>query len=146
MKILLFLSLPLLFLVVSCTSTPTSRIEKNPALYNDLSSKHKKLVSEGKITKGMSKPAVFLAMGHPDRKIDGNKDGKNFSRWAYSVMTPIYSNGFRPYYGYGYGRYGHRSRYGIGYHPSIHYVPSRGASVEFINEKVTNWSVASHNF
>lgn len=146
MKILLFLSLPLFTLLASCSSTPTSRIEQNPTLYKDLSPKHQKLVSEGKIAKGMSKPAVFLAMGHPNRKIDVHKDGKDLERWDYSVMTPIYTGGFSPYYGYGFGRYGRGSRYGIGYTPSIHYVPRHGASVNFTAGKVAGWSSVRRNF
>jgi len=147
MKLFFLLSLPLLTLLASCSSTPTSRIEKHPDLYRDLSPSHQKLVSEGRIAKGMTKPGVFLALGNPDRKIDGNKDGKSYQRWDYSVLTPVYRGGFSSYYGYGRGFYGRGgSRYGIGYSPSIHYVPRRGSSVNFSNEKVTGWSVVRHNY
>ncbi len=150
MKTLLLLSIPLCVLLSSCSSTPTQRIEKNPAIYADLSPSHQKLVSEGKITKGMTKPAVFLAMGRPDQKIAGNTDGKDFERWDYNVLTPTYHTGFSSYYGHGFGhrggfrRRGFRggSRYGIGFHPSLSYVPRRGASVGFTTGKVSSWSVA----
>ncbi|MBK1831822.1 hypothetical protein JIN77_13890 [Verrucomicrobiaceae bacterium R5-34] len=146
MKIILFLSLPLLALLASCSSTPTSRIEDNPAIYKSLSPKHQELVSKGQIARGMNKPAVFLAMGHPDGKVTGNKDGKDYERWDYTQMVPVYSSGFSPYYGYGFGRHGYGPRYGIGYIPSVHYVPRRGSSVDFSNGKVTGWNYVSRNF
>jgi len=146
MKLILFLSIPLLTLLASCSSTPTSRIEQNPAIYKNLSSKHQGLVSKGQIARGMTKPAVFLAMGHPDGKIDGNKNGKTYERWNYTQMVPVYSGGFSPYYGYGYGHRGYGSRYGIGFIPSVHYVPRRGSSVDFSNGKVTGWNSVRRNF
>ena len=152
MRKLLFLSLPLLALLASCSSTPTSRIAKNPALYEKLSAKDQKLVSEGRIDKGMTKPAVFLALGHPSSKVEGDKNGKKFEHWNYTVLTPVYTGGFRSHIGYGrfgrggFGRRGfHGSNFGFGYHPSVSYVPRQGASVAFSDDRVSGWSVISRN-
>lgn len=147
MKSFLFFILPLAALLTSCSTTPASRIQKNPELYGKLSAKHQELVREGRIAEGMSKPAVFLAVGNPDNKTVGEKNGKSFERWNYDVMVPVYSHGFSPYYGYGWGRYGRGGGYyGYGMHPSVHYVPRHGSSVEFKSGKVSGWSSVKRNY
>ena len=144
MKVFIYLLLPLTALLSSCSSTPETRIQRNPELFHNLSSQHQDLVRQGQITRGMSKPAVFFAMGNPDSKTSGVQHGKNFERWHYNVLVPVYTHGFSPYYGYGYGRYGCYGRYyGMGYYPSVYYVPRHGASVEFIQGKVTGWTSVS---
>lgn len=135
------LLLPLSVLLAGCGSTPEKRIERNPQLFQKLNSNEQKLVRVGKISRGMSKPAVFLAMGNPDHKTSGIQHGENFERWHYNTMVPVYSYDVAPYYRYGYGRYGCRSHYGgIGFQPTVHYVPRHGASVEFIKDVVTGWN------
>ena len=64
MKFLLHISAALLAVLAfsSCaTQTPRSRIANNPAQFNRLPEKHKHLVEQGQITKGMSPDAVLLA-------------------------------------------------------------------------------------
>lgn len=160
MKKTAFLSISLLTLFfVSCSNNPTSRIKHNPAIYSELSPSHQALVSEGKIEQGMSKPAVFLAMGRADSEQLSMQDGKSIERWNYNTLHPVYSYGGYGGYsnygygGYGYGGYGHgrsygrrggyRSRgggrYSYGYTPSVAYIPAVGSSVYFGNEKVTGW-------
>ena len=148
MKILLFLILPLTAFLASCSTTPTTRIQGNPEIFAKLSTKHQELVRQGKIDRGMTKPAVFLAMGHPNNKTVGEQHGKSFERWNYNVLVPVYSHGFSPYYGYGYGRYGRRGGgyYGLAVQPSVHYVPRHGASVEFKSDKVSGWSSVKRNY
>lgn len=147
LKLLLLLVIPLSAFLASCSTTPATRIQQNPALYSKLSPKHQELVRQGKIDRGMTKPAVFLAMGNPDSKIAGKQHGKSFERWNYNVMVPVYYHGFHPYYGYGYrgcGRY--RGHYGLYYHPSVHYEPRHGASVTFKHGRVSGWSSVQRNF
>jgi hypothetical protein len=147
MKILLLITFPLIALLTSCSSTPATRIQQNPALYGQLSTKHQNLVSQGKVERGMTQPAVFLAMGRPDHKIVGEQHGKSFERWNYNRMVPVYSHGFSPYFGYGYGRHGYRGgHYGLAIQPSVHYIPRHGASVQFNKGKVTGWNSVRRNF
>ncbi|MDG1357758.1 MAG: hypothetical protein P8P36_06155 [Akkermansiaceae bacterium] len=135
------LLVPVSVLLASCGSTPEKRIERNPQLFQKLSSNEQKLVRAGKISQGMSKPAVFLAMGNPDHKTSGIQHGENFERWHYNTMVPVYSYGVSPYYRYNYGRYGCRRNYGgIGFQPKVHYVPRHGASVEFVKDEVAGWN------
>jgi len=116
-------------------------------IFNSLDSEHKDLVRQGKIVRGMSKPAVFLAMGHPDSKTSGVQHGKSFDRWHYNILIPVYSHYYAPYYRYGYGPYGCRGGYyGLGYQTSVHYVPLQGSTVEFNKGKVTDWSVVNGRF
>ncbi|NIP95295.1 MAG: hypothetical protein GWO24_18355, partial [Akkermansiaceae bacterium] len=65
---------------------PQTRIDRNFGLYESLPAKHQKLVSEGRIAKGMSKPAVFLALGNPSRKVEGYQDDAGYERWDYTRL------------------------------------------------------------
>ena len=135
MKRLFLLTLPLIALLTSCSTTPQSRIQKNPEMFLGLNTKQQTQVREGKIDQGMSPSAVYLAMGHPNSKITGNREGRSYVRWDYSILTPVYTSGFGGYYG---GYHG-RGRYGGGYYPTVTYVPTRGSSVYFKKGKVVGW-------
>jgi hypothetical protein len=147
MKNLPALSLALVsLLLASCASPIVRRIENNPEIYAKLSDRHKALVQAGKVEEGMTKQAVFLSWGQPNRAAKGSKQGKTYERWSYTgydaVPTP--SIGFG--YGYG-GYYGGRGRHSYAdsmfyYEPSYQYVPYESARVEFLNSKVSEWSVA----
>ena len=144
MRLFICLLLPLSVALASCSNTPEKRIEHNPELFQKLTANEQKLVRTGRIARGMSKPAVFLAMGNPDQKTSGIQHGKSFERWHYNTMVPIYSYDLAPYYGYGYGRYGRRAHYhDLSFQPTVHYVPRHGASVEFVKDEVTGWSKES---
>ena len=147
MKMLFLFAIGLLpILLSSCSSTPASRIQDHPEIYGKLSDKHKSLVSQGRIDRGMTKPAVYLALGHPNTKYAGEKYGKSEERWDYNVYVPVYSHGFSPYYGIGHGCYGRRGYYGAYMHPTVHYVPRRGSSVFFKSGKVIGWNQVKRNF
>lgn len=143
---LLFLAPLVALLFASCSvNTPATRIEKNPAIYNDLTTNHQALVRAGKIENGMTPTAVFLAWGKADSKSEGELKGERFERWNYLGLAPVYNEGFYGGFGYGYrDLYGRRGR-GRYYDPyfghSMHvdYVPYRAAWVDFQNGRVKAW-------
>ena len=145
MKLITSISSALALLLVSCTSPIQRRIEKNPQIYSGLNEHQKALVQQGTIEEGMSKEAVFLSWGRPDRVASGTKQGKAYERWSYTGYdsVPTMSVGF----GMGYG--GYRGRHGYVYAdpiyyggPAFDYVPYEAARVEFLNKKVSAWSIA----
>lgn len=143
------------FSLVSCApSTPQARIQQHPQKFEALSTKHRSLVQQGLITRGMNPDAVYLAWGSPARSFKGSKKGKDTERWDYAGSRPVYGTSFYGGYGLGYGygpgvygpyspygRYGDPAfAYGIG--PEVAYVPYRLASVWFISGKVDSWERA----
>jgi hypothetical protein len=77
-------------LVVTGCSTPQTRISEHPDLYQSLSQRDQALVTQGQIRIGMSKTAVWLAWGSPDRKIVGNMGGGPTETWLYIYYTTYY--------------------------------------------------------
>lgn len=140
-QVLLLISSLFAFLFVSCApTTPLTRIEKNQAIYNDLSTKEQELVSRGQIAEGMSPGAVYLAWGHPERRLEGQKGTLRTMRWDYTSMQPIYTTDIFGHYGYGhYGRHGRRYSRAWGFAPSVEYIPARSATVWFENDEVHSW-------
>lgn len=124
----------------SCVAPVQQRIQRNPQLYATLSEAEKQSVARGEIREGMSKDAVFFLWGKPNRISSGQREGKTFERWSYTDYQPYYRQSF---YG-GFGFYG-----GCGYGrgpiidpvPMVDYVPTPGASVEFVNGRVSGFLV-----
>jgi hypothetical protein len=79
--------------LTSC-STPQTRISEHPDLYQSISHKEQALVNQGQIRIGMSRPAVWLAWGSPDRRIIGNMRGGTTETWVYTYYASY------PYYPY----------------------------------------------
>ncbi|MFT4176868.1 MAG: hypothetical protein QM627_09450 [Luteolibacter sp.] len=133
---LLFPLLASLVICVSCApSTPETRIQQNPEKFERLTTRHKELVRQGNISRGMSSEAVELAWGYPDRRSEGYRNGKFAQRWDYESSRPVYTTGFYGGFGYGWGRY--YPSFALG--PDIAYVPYTRASVWFIGNKVDAW-------
>ena len=125
-------------LLANCTvGTPQARIEGNYALYESLPEKHRELVSQGRIDKGMSKSAVYLALGDPSRKVRGFRDDAHFERWDYTRLQPRYYHSFHSFYGSGWGC--GRGYHGYGFAPTVEYVPYRSSSVIFKRDVVDSW-------
>jgi hypothetical protein len=131
-------------LFVSCApTTPDARIAARPDLYQKLPEKQQELVRQGRIDKGMSTDAVYLAWGRPSREYDGSENGVPTLRWDYSGSAPVYSTTYFGVWGRGYG-YGPYGRYGYPYRsygiaPEVTYVPYRRATVVFERGRVTSW-------
>ena len=115
---------------------PQARIADNPAAYASLSPEHQDLVSKGLITKGMPQTGVLLALGTPDRETSGYRDGTSYTRWDYTRLRPVYGGSF---FGSYYHGCGYHHGYGLGYAPTVHYVPEREASIWFRRGRVDAW-------
>ena len=81
-------------LILTSCSTPQTRISEHPDLYQSLSPRDQALVNQEQIRIGMSRTAVWLAWGSPDRKIVGNMGGGPTETWVYiyyssSVLSAI---------------------------------------------------------
>jgi len=83
-------------LILTSCSTPQTRISEHPDLYQSLPPRDQAPVSQGQIRTGMSRTAVWLAWGSPDRKIVGNMGAGRTETWLYIYYAtcPYY-----PYYG-----------------------------------------------
>ena len=120
---LLFTTLAAALSLASCVSTPASRIQKNPALFNSLPPSQKTLVEAGQIA-------------------EGNLNGKSATRWIYSSLQPVYtpppSFWAGPYWGGPYWGPGFYRPY-YPYYNDVTYVPVDTGYVLFINGKVKSW-------
>ena len=70
-------------LILTSCSTAQTRISEHPDLYQSLSHRDQALVGEGQVRIGMSRMAVWLAWGSPDRKIIGNMGAGRRETWVY---------------------------------------------------------------
>jgi hypothetical protein len=82
-------------LILTSCSTPQTRISEHPDLYQTLSHRDQALVGQGQIRVGISRRAVWLAWGSPDRKIVGNMGGGPTETWIYTYYA---SYPYYPYY------------------------------------------------
>lgn len=135
---LLLAGLAALTLAACQTANPATRIQANPVIFQSLSAEQQLMVQQGRICKGMTKDAVFLAWGKPAAApLTGEKNGKRFERWVYTRSRAVPMDTFGggwwgcdPWYRYGWGPYG-----GV----SVAYVPEEIGSVTFENDRVTEW-------
>ncbi len=130
-----------LFALAACApTTPATRIDRNPGIYESLPVAHQEAVREGRIVRGMSYDGVKLAWGAPSRRVEQVREEGPRVRWDYTGTQPVYSTRFYGGYGRGYyGPYGPYSHGAFGYGPEVVYVPYRRASVWFVNGKVDEW-------
>lgn len=69
-----------------CVSTPRTRINKNPVLFQNLSPEQRQLVSAGRISEGMKRDAVYLAWGRPSIIRVGQRSGVDTEFWQYTRL------------------------------------------------------------
>jgi hypothetical protein len=84
-----FLAVGIAFLMASCAAPSNKRIQENPAAFSQLSPEHKSLVQHGDVAKGMSRDAVKLAWGEPDRQTKEELQGVLCDKWIYTGYVPI---------------------------------------------------------
>ncbi len=126
------------------TANPQTRVQQNPALFNQLSAQDRDLVLKGTISEGMTKDAVFLAWGRPDAVSTGSDRGKATETWRYATMRPVY---YGAGFGYGMGHHGGRY-YGRGYYPgwgvgiTPQYVPVTSSVAKFRGARVVAWEAS----
>ena len=102
----------LLFGFLTGCSTVDSRIQGNPQTYASLSPADQVLVKRGGIREGISRAAVYLAWGRPDRLRYGSRSGVPFEAWIYATTRSEFAPGYYPaFYGFGYGRFGWSRRF-----------------------------------
>jgi hypothetical protein len=85
-------------------STPQTRIAHDPTAYAQLSPDQQNLVRTGRISVGMSRDAVRLALGQPDRITLRVRRDHRFEVWHY--IEYIYAPGPIYWGGGGWGRHG----------------------------------------
>jgi hypothetical protein len=90
-------------LIVTSCETTENRISKHPEIYQHLSVNDQALASRSQIRPGMSRNAVWLAWGSPDRKITGNMRGHVTETWIYITYETAPYPYWGPPWGYGYG-------------------------------------------
>ena len=125
-------------LILTSCSTPQTRISDHPNLYQSLSARDQTLVSDGRICTGMSRNAVWLAWGSPDRKILAKTHRRATETWIYvGYMT-------YPYYPYGYP---YNDLYDPFYYPDVApAIPYPSRVVTFLNGRVVASNTScSHN-
>src|ERR1700686_2873062 len=106
----------LLFGFLAGCSTVDSRIQGNPQTFASLSPADQSLIRRGVIREGLSRAAVYLAWGRPDRLRYGSRAGVPFEAWIYTTTRSEIVPGYYPsFYGFGYYPYGwSRPFYGRG--------------------------------
>jgi hypothetical protein len=147
MLALVVLGIVAAFGLTSCeTASPATRAQQNPGVLESLSAEDRDLVLKGTIAEGMSKDAVLIAWGRPDRVTSGSAGGRATETWSYTSMRPIY----RPHYGLGlgYGSYGHHGYRHRHFYPSASfgmgpdYIPVTSSVVRFRGNRVIAWETA----
>ena len=141
-----------LLLVQCASSTPQTRIQRNPQLYANLSTRDRQLVNRGVIREGMTRDAVFLAWGRPDSVTAGTNRGRETESWTYVGQRPVRTMSMSMGMGFGYGGFGYGGfgPYGMGGYPymgggpSVMYVPYTAGVVEFSSGRVVRWAATAH--
>ena len=139
--------------LVQCSSSPQTRIEKNPQMFNQLSARDRQLVASGHIREGLSRDGVFLAWGRPDSVSVGTNRGRETEVWIYEGQRPVRSMSMNMGFGYGgfgyggFGSFGGWGPYGYGGfgYPmwgtgsSVTYIPYTAGVADFAGGRVVAW-------
>lgn len=100
MKVFILAALSGVLLLSGCVSTPQSRADENPALFDSFTAEQKEIILKGEVDLEFTPQMVMMAAGVPDRKAKKRSARGTSEVWTYYEYTP------RSIYGYGsYGRY-----------------------------------------
>ena len=77
-------------LLSNCASPVSQRIANRPEAYQKLNEHEKQLVQKGEVGRGMTKDAVLLAWGQPDRSSTTVINGRPVEKWTYAGYVPAY--------------------------------------------------------
>ena len=100
MKIFILAALSGVLLLSGCVSSPQSRAEENPDLFDSFTAEQKETILKGEVDLEFTQEMVMMAAGMPDRKAKKRSAKGTSEVWTYYEYTP------RSIYGYGsYGRY-----------------------------------------
>ena len=141
-----------LLLVQCASSTPQTRIQRNPQLYANLSTRDRQLVNSGVIREGMNRDGVFLAWGRPDSVTSGTNRGRETESWVYVGQRPVRTMNMSMGFGmggFGYGGWGPYGMGGFGGYPfmgggpSVTYIPYTAGVVEFSSGRVVRWAATA---
>lgn len=134
---------------VQCSSTPQTRIEKNPQMFAKLSARDRQLVASGHIREGMSRDGVFLAWGRPSSVSVGTNRGRETESWVYEGQRPVRSMNMSMGFGYGgfgfggWGPYGYGGLGGVypmwGSGSTVTYIPYTAGVADFAGGRVISW-------
>jgi hypothetical protein len=122
MNLMIRCGLPVcLVLLLAGCATIDGRIKTHPQIYFALSSSDRRMIRNGQIRNGLRKSAVYLAWGSPRQIRKGNRRGRPFEAWIYTMVQeqviprsysgPNSAENENP----GYGPHQHWGRFGRSY-------------------------------
>jgi len=114
-----------------CSSTPQSRIKKDPAAFNAYPADVRRLIEQGQVAVGFTPDQVRLALGDPDRVITRTSSTGNADIWIYR------ENKSRLGFGLGLGFGGGSVGTGVGVSTSGQEYPDERVRVVFVAGRVT---------
>jgi hypothetical protein len=83
LPLLLCLTVALTALETGCSSTPQSRIKKNPEVFNSYSAEVRSFIEKGRVAVDFTPEQVRLALGAPDRVLTRMSAAGNEEVWIY---------------------------------------------------------------
>ncbi|MDR0532369.1 MAG: hypothetical protein LBH01_00265 [Verrucomicrobiales bacterium] len=127
-------------LVISGCSTIESRKEERAQAFNLLTKDQQRIVMQGRITEGLNKDGVYIALGKPLRVRRESMNGVQTESWVYGRMETYSSPGVVIGSAYGYGRYGYGPYFYPGYYDTTVSV-MKDTFVVYFNQagKVKGW-------
>ena len=135
----LLLIAALVALLTACTTTPESRIAKNPALFDTFAPAVREKIRAGQVEVGFTPDMVKLALGEPTRVFTRQTDKGSSELWVYHDNGPRFSIGI------GVGTSGRHSGASMGVATSTGgYDPEEKMRVEFRNGAVTAVEYVNH--